>query len=206
MAQLAALGVEPGDWGSVAKSIATLENELDEEKVAREKAQANAKTLTWAVEELKKTTHQLTAQVPTLEDQVKHMDNKILNLLTKLWAKELCLQRTTAANDDLPCQGTRLTKKLESMYLFLLSHESYASIGMLLAPLQPHKNWSRTPYPEGYGGECGGFLLSPWLCLGHPSSATLWWFADSVLRGYPYQHEAVGKLNPQDPEVTLPPV
>jgi hypothetical protein len=38
MAQLTALGVEPGNQDCAAKSFAALKNELAEEKAAREKA------------------------------------------------------------------------------------------------------------------------------------------------------------------------
>jgi hypothetical protein len=61
MEQLLALGVEPGDENSAAKSLAALKIELVQEKVTREKAQIEAKTLTRAVDELKETTDQLTA-------------------------------------------------------------------------------------------------------------------------------------------------
>jgi hypothetical protein len=61
MEQLLALGVEPGDENSAAKSLAALKIELVQEKVTREKAQIEAKTLTQAVDELKETTDQLTA-------------------------------------------------------------------------------------------------------------------------------------------------
>jgi hypothetical protein len=53
------------------------------------------------VEELKKTTYQVVVWVPSLEDQVKQLDNKILDLLTELQARELYLKQTTVANDDL---------------------------------------------------------------------------------------------------------
>jgi hypothetical protein len=61
MEQLLVLGVEPGDENSAAKSLAALKIELVQEKVTREKAQIEAKTLTRAVDELKETTDQLTA-------------------------------------------------------------------------------------------------------------------------------------------------
>jgi hypothetical protein len=43
--QVAELSIEPRDQDSTAKSIATLKNELIEEKRAREKAQADTDTL-----------------------------------------------------------------------------------------------------------------------------------------------------------------
>jgi predicted nucleic acid-binding Zn-ribbon protein len=84
MEQLVALGVEPGDQDSTTKSLTSLKNELAKEKLAQEKAQTDVETLTWAVEELNKTANQLTTWVHSLGDQVKHLDNKVLDLLTKL--------------------------------------------------------------------------------------------------------------------------
>jgi predicted nucleic acid-binding Zn-ribbon protein len=84
MEQLVALGVEPGDQDSTTKSLTSLKNELAKEKLAQEKAQTDVETLTWTVEELNKTTNQLTTWVHSLGDQVKHLDNKVLDLLTKL--------------------------------------------------------------------------------------------------------------------------
>jgi hypothetical protein len=136
MEQLVALDIEHRDQDSTVKSLATLKNELAEKKLTQEKAQIDAETLTRVVEELKKTTYQVVVWVPSLEDQVKQLDNKILDLLTELQARELYLKQTTVANDYLQCQGTRLTKKLESMHLFLLSPESYTLIDMLLTLLQ----------------------------------------------------------------------
>jgi peptidoglycan hydrolase CwlO-like protein len=89
MAHLTTLGVEPKNQDSVAKSFVPLKNELAEEKAAREKAQADVETLARAVEELKKIADSLTTHVPSLEEKVKHLDNKVLDSLTELLAKEL---------------------------------------------------------------------------------------------------------------------
>jgi hypothetical protein len=67
-------------------------------------------------------------QVPFLKEKVKHLDNKVLDSLTKLQAKELSFERTTKANDDYKSQNTRLMKKLESKYSLLVLPESYISI------------------------------------------------------------------------------
>jgi chaperonin cofactor prefoldin len=72
---------------------------LAEEKLAREKAQANTNTLSQAVEELKKTADQLTAHVPSLETQVKNLNDKIAELNVELRARELGLERTIAKDD-----------------------------------------------------------------------------------------------------------
>jgi peptidoglycan hydrolase CwlO-like protein len=97
---LAALGVDPDDQDSAVESLTTLKNELAREKLAWEKAQADTDTLSWAVEELKNSTDQLVAQIPSLETQVKNMNDKVAKLNIELRARELSLQRTTAAKDD----------------------------------------------------------------------------------------------------------
>jgi hypothetical protein len=88
--------------------------ELAEEKATREKAQAEAETLARVVEDLKKLVDRFVAQVPVLEEKVKHLDNKVLDGLTELCAKELDLEQTTKADDDYTSQNIWLTKKLES--------------------------------------------------------------------------------------------
>jgi peptidoglycan hydrolase CwlO-like protein len=72
---------------------------LAEEKLAREKAQANTNTLSQAVEELKETANQLAAHVPSLETQVKNLNDKIAELNVEFRARELGLERTTAKDD-----------------------------------------------------------------------------------------------------------
>jgi cell division protein FtsB len=84
MAQLAAIRVKHGNQDSTTKSFAALKNVVPENKVAWEKSQADTETLTMAVEELKKTIDKLAARVPSLEDEVKHLDNKVLDSLTEL--------------------------------------------------------------------------------------------------------------------------
>jgi chromosome segregation ATPase len=114
MEQLMALGIEIGDLDSTAKSLAALKTELAEEKVARVKAEVEAETLARAVEDLKKMTDRFAAQIPDLEERIKHLDNKVLNGLTELRTKELNLERTTKVNEDYKSQNSRLIKKLES--------------------------------------------------------------------------------------------
>jgi hypothetical protein len=77
MEQHTTLDVEHGDQDSAAMSLAALKAELVEEKTVCEKAQAEAETLTRAIEDLKKTTNQFVVQVSSMEDKVKHLDNKI---------------------------------------------------------------------------------------------------------------------------------
>jgi chromosome segregation ATPase len=100
MEQLVAFGVKPGDQDSTTKSLAILKNELAEEKLASEKAQTDAKTLSWVVEELKKMMDQLTSYVPSLETQVETLNDTIADLNTELRARELGLERTTAAKEE----------------------------------------------------------------------------------------------------------
>jgi chromosome segregation ATPase len=106
MEHLMALSIEPGDHDSASKSLAALKSELAEEKVAQEKAQAKVETLARTVGDLKKTTDGLTAEVPFLEEKVKLLDNKVLDGLTEIRAKELSLERTTKANEDYKSQNT----------------------------------------------------------------------------------------------------
>jgi hypothetical protein len=40
------------------------------------------------------------SQIPTLEDKVKHQENKVVDGLNEVRAWELCLECTTRANDD----------------------------------------------------------------------------------------------------------
>jgi predicted nucleic acid-binding Zn-ribbon protein len=95
-----ALGIIPGALDSAAKAFADLKVDLDEEKVARLIAQIEANVLSRAVRDLKISTDKIASQIPTLEERVKHLENKVLDGLNKVRAQELCLQRTTQANDD----------------------------------------------------------------------------------------------------------
>jgi uncharacterized coiled-coil protein SlyX len=52
------------------------------------------------VEELKKVTDLLTTYVPSLEAQVKMLNDTIADLNTELCTRELSLERTSAAMDD----------------------------------------------------------------------------------------------------------
>jgi hypothetical protein len=69
------------------------------------------------VEDLKKTADGLTTQVPILEEKVKHLDNKVLDGLTEIYAKELSLEQTTKVNEDYKSQNAQLTKKKKSKLL-----------------------------------------------------------------------------------------
>jgi hypothetical protein len=56
--------------------------------------------LTQAVKNLKLSADRFTSKIPTLEDKVKHLENKVVDVLNEARAQELYLECTTQANDD----------------------------------------------------------------------------------------------------------
>jgi hypothetical protein len=66
------------------------------------------------VRDLKISTDRFASQIHTLGDKVKHLENKVVDGLNEVRARELCLERTTRANDDYQKQIAQLAKKLES--------------------------------------------------------------------------------------------
>jgi predicted phage-related endonuclease len=74
--QLLALGIIPGALGSEVQALADLKADLDEEKATRVTAQVEADVLFRAVRDLKISTDRLATQIPTLEDKVKHLEDK----------------------------------------------------------------------------------------------------------------------------------
>jgi chromosome segregation ATPase len=135
MEQLMALGIEPGEQDSADKSLAALKSELVEEKAARAKAQTEVETLALAVEDLKKIADRFVTQIPTLEEKVKHLDNKVLDGPTELHAKELNLERTTKANEDYKSQNARLPHELESKLPSPVLPRYCILLNILLTPL-----------------------------------------------------------------------
>jgi chromosome segregation ATPase len=111
-----ALGIVPGDLDSAAKAFTDLKVELVKEKAARVMAQAEVDTLTQAVKDLKISADKFATQVPIIEEKVKHLDNKVIDGLNEIRAKELNLEHTTKANDDYKKQNSQLTRKLESKF------------------------------------------------------------------------------------------
>jgi hypothetical protein len=89
-----------------------LKTELDKEKAAQ-----IIDVLTWAVRDLKISTNRFSARIHTLEDKVKHLENKVVDGLNEVRARELYLEHTTRANNDYKKQNTQLTRKLESKSL-----------------------------------------------------------------------------------------
>jgi hypothetical protein len=107
-----ALGVIPDDLDSATKAFADLKAELDKEKTARtvkDIAYTKVDTLTRAVKDLRISADKFTAQIPTLKEKVKHLENKVVDGLNKVRARELCLEHTTRANDDYKKQNAQQT-------------------------------------------------------------------------------------------------
>jgi chromosome segregation ATPase len=109
-----AIGIIPGAPGSEAKAFTDLKADLDEVKIARIMAQIEVDVLSRVVQDLEISTNRFATQIPTLEEKVKHLEDKVVKGLNKVRAQELCLERTTRDNDDYQKQVTQLTKKLES--------------------------------------------------------------------------------------------
>jgi hypothetical protein len=74
-----ALGIIPGDPDSATKAFVDLKIELDKEMTARKAAQTDIDMLAWAVKDLKISADKFAAQIPTLEDKVKHLENKAVD-------------------------------------------------------------------------------------------------------------------------------
>jgi hypothetical protein len=73
--------------------------------------------LTRVVKDLKISANRFATRIPTLEDKVTHLEDKVVHGLNEVRARELCLERTNWANDDFTKQNAQLTKKLESKSL-----------------------------------------------------------------------------------------
>jgi chromosome segregation ATPase len=95
-----ALGVVPGDLDSATKAFANLKAKLDKERATRITGQVKIDVLTRAVKDLKISTDRFAAQIPTLEDKIKHLENKVLDGPDEVKAWELCLEHTTRAKED----------------------------------------------------------------------------------------------------------
>jgi CO dehydrogenase/acetyl-CoA synthase delta subunit len=98
--QLLALGVIPGAPGSETQALASLKADLDIEKDARVAAQVEADVLSWAVRDRKVSANKFATQIPILEDKDKHLEDKVMEGLKEVRARELCLEHTTQANDN----------------------------------------------------------------------------------------------------------
>jgi phage-related tail protein len=109
-----ALGIIPGNADSATKAFIDLKADLDGEKAAWLVAQIEVDVLTRAIKDVKISADKLATQIPTLEDKVKHLENKVVDGLNVIWAQELFLEHTTLVNDDYQKLISQLSKKLES--------------------------------------------------------------------------------------------
>jgi phage-related tail protein len=108
-----ALGIIPSALDLAAKAFTDLNADLDKEKAAWLTTQIEVDVLTRVVMDLKISVDRFASQVPTLEDKVKHLENKVVDGIIEIMARELYLERTTRANNDYQKQITQLAKKLE---------------------------------------------------------------------------------------------
>jgi hypothetical protein len=108
-----ALDIIPGAPDSAVKAFIDLKVDLVEEKAARLVAQIEVDMLTRVVKDLKISADRFATQIPTLEDKVKHLENKVVDGLNEIKGRELCFERTTRANGDYQKQHAQLPMKLE---------------------------------------------------------------------------------------------
>jgi hypothetical protein len=94
------LGIVPGDLDSATKAFANLMTKLNNEKAAQKVAQIEVDTLSRAVKDLKILADKFVVQIPTLEDKVKHLENKVVDGINEVMARELYLECITQANED----------------------------------------------------------------------------------------------------------
>jgi hypothetical protein len=94
-----ALGIAPGDPDSTTKAFVDLKTELDMERATWVTGQVKIDVLTRAIKDLKISADRFMAQIPTLKDKVKHLENKVVDGLNEVRARELYLE-CTRANED----------------------------------------------------------------------------------------------------------
>jgi hypothetical protein len=85
-----ALSIIPGDPDSAAKAFTDLKTELDKERTSQKVAPIEVVTLARAVKDLKIYADKFATRIPTVEDQVKHLANKVVDGLNEVRAWELC--------------------------------------------------------------------------------------------------------------------
>jgi Ni,Fe-hydrogenase III component G len=95
-----ALGIIPGAPDSASKTFADMKADLDEEKATQLIAQVKVDVLSQAVRDLKISANRFATLIPTLEDKVKHLENKVVDRLNEVQARDLYMERTTRVNDD----------------------------------------------------------------------------------------------------------
>jgi hypothetical protein len=139
-----ALAIILGDPDSAAKAFTNLKIERNKEKTAWKTAQIEVDTLARVVKDLKISADMFAAQIPTLEVKVKHLENKVVDGLNEVRARELCLDCTTRVNDDYKEQNAQLTTKLESKFFRTFYHSCnifYHLAWNLMLGLTPCGRW-----------------------------------------------------------------
>jgi predicted nucleic acid-binding Zn-ribbon protein len=74
--------------------------------------------LTRALESVTITVDKFAAQIPSLEEKIKYLEEKVMAGLNEVRAKELDLECTIVAKDDYKKKNSKPTKKLESKSSF----------------------------------------------------------------------------------------
>jgi hypothetical protein len=77
--QIMALGIVPSERNSTTKAFTDLKVELEKEKAAWEMAQMEVDMLARAVKDWKFYADQFSAEIPILEEKVKHQENKVID-------------------------------------------------------------------------------------------------------------------------------
>jgi peptidoglycan hydrolase CwlO-like protein len=109
-----ALGIVLSVSDSMTKAFDNLKTELDNEKAAQKAAQIEVDMLARAIKDLKISADKFAAQIPTLEDKIKYLKNKVVDGPNEVTAQELCLECTTWANNNYKKWNAQLTKKPKS--------------------------------------------------------------------------------------------
>jgi peptidoglycan hydrolase CwlO-like protein len=90
-----ALGIVLSVSDSMTKAFDNLKTELDNEKAAQKTAQIEVDMMARAIKDLKISADKFAAQIPTLEDKIKYLKNKVVDGPNEVTARELCLECTT---------------------------------------------------------------------------------------------------------------
>jgi predicted nucleic acid-binding Zn-ribbon protein len=108
-----ALGAVSSEQVSTAKTLSDLKAKLAKEKATRNTSRIEVKTLAQALEGIKNIADKFVVQIPSLEERIKYLDEKVMVGLKEIRAKELDLEHTTAEKNDYK-KNVKLAKKLES--------------------------------------------------------------------------------------------
>jgi hypothetical protein len=154
-----ALGIVPDGSDSATKAFADLKAELDKEKAARIVSQVEIDVLTRTVKDLKISANKFVAQIPILKDNVKYLENKVVDGLNEVGAQKLCLERITRCNEDYKKQNAELTKKLDSKSFGRIRNMPSFLNHFLSGPALTHRVGCRAQRPEDDGGQHSGLLL-----------------------------------------------